>query len=83
MAIDRTSKYAIAQLHEQCRPGHRLRLPGSADSGLPSGLTRWGIQFAKLPKNRSGPAAMCRINRFGQIRREHDVEYRATKPHHW
>ena len=45
-------------------------------------LTDNGIQFAELPKNRSGPTAMYRVNRFDQICREHDIEHRLTKPNH-
>jgi transposase InsO family protein len=41
-----------------------------------------GIQFAELPKNRGGPTAMYRVNRFDQICREHRIEHRLTKPNH-
>jgi len=45
-------------------------------------LTDNGIQFAELPKNRAGPSAMYRVNRFDQICRAHDIEHRLTKPNH-
>jgi hypothetical protein len=42
----------------------------------------YGIQFAELPKNRRGPTALYRVNRFDQICRAHDIEHRLTKPNH-
>jgi len=45
-------------------------------------LTDNGIPFAELPKNRRGPIALYRVNRFDQISRVHDIEHRLTKPNH-
>ena len=45
-------------------------------------LTDNGIQFAELPKNRQGPTARWRVNRFDQICRAHGIEHRLTKPNH-
>jgi len=45
-------------------------------------LTDNGIQFADLPKNRNGWTARLRAHRFYQIRREHGIEHRLTKPNH-
>jgi len=45
-------------------------------------LMCYGIQFAEQPKNRRGPTALYRINRFDQICRAHDIEHRLTKPNH-
>ena len=42
----------------------------------------YGIQFAELPKNRRGPTALYRINRFDQICQAHDIAHRLTKPNH-
>lgn len=45
-------------------------------------LTDNGIQFADLPKNRSGPTAMWRGHPFDRTCREHGIEHRLTKPNH-
>ena len=42
-------------------------------------LTDNGIPFAELPKNRRGPTALYRVNRFDQICRAHDIEHRLIK----
>jgi len=42
-------------------------------------LTDNGIQFADLPKNRSGPPARLRGH---HACREHGIEHRLTKPNH-
>src|SRR5829696_4386279 len=41
-----------------------------------------GIQFADLPKNRSGPTAMFRGHPFDRACRSHGIEHRLTKPNH-
>jgi transposase InsO family protein len=85
VAIDRTSKYAFAQLHERAdRPTACAFLEALIEACLPAAkiLTDNGIQFAELPKNRSGLTAMYRVNRFDQICREHHIEHRLTKPNH-
>ena len=45
-------------------------------------LTDNGIQFADLPKKRSGPTARLRGHPFDRPRREHEIEHRLTKPNH-
>jgi transposase InsO family protein len=50
-------------------------------------LTDNGIQFAPLPKNRSGPTARYMGARHkghpvGDLCRAHDIEHRLTKPNH-
>ena len=45
-------------------------------------LTDNGIQFADLPKNRSGPTAMFRGHPFDRACRRHGIEHRLTKPNH-
>ncbi|WP_419952120.1 IS481 family transposase [Methylobacterium sp.] len=86
VAIDRTSKYAFAQLHERAdRPvacSFLEALIAACPYRLHTILTDNGIQFAELPKNRRGPTALYRINRFDQICRAHDIEHRLTKPNH-
>jgi transposase InsO family protein len=86
VAIDRTSKYAFAQLHERAdRPVACAFLEALIEAcpyRLHIILTDNGIQFAELPKNRRGPTALYRVNRFDQICRAHDIEHRLTKPNH-
>jgi transposase InsO family protein len=45
-------------------------------------LTDNGIQFADLPKNRSGPTAMFRGHPFDRVCANHGIEHRLTKPNH-
>lgn len=41
-----------------------------------------GTQFADLPKNRKGPAAMMRGHPFDRACARHGIEHRLTKPNH-
>lgn len=86
VAVDRTSKYAFAQLHERAdRPTAVAFLTALIEAcpyRLHTILTDSGIQFAELPKNRNGVTARWRVNRFDQVCREHCVEHRLTKPNH-
>ena len=45
-------------------------------------LTDNGIQFADLPKNRSGLTAMFRDHPFDRVCWANDMEHRLTKPNH-
>ena len=45
-------------------------------------LTDNGIQFADIPKNRSGPTAMWRGHPFDRACQNHGIEHRMTKPKH-
>jgi transposase InsO family protein len=45
-------------------------------------LTDNGIQFADLPKNRSGATAMFRGHPFDRVCWANDIEHRLTKPNH-
>jgi transposase InsO family protein len=86
VAVDRTSKFVFAQLHAQAdRPtacAFLEALIAACPYDLHIVLTDNGIQFAELPKNRAGPSAMYRVNRFDQICRAHEIEHRLTKPNH-
>ena len=86
VAIDRTSKYAFAQLHERADRPVACAFPEALIEACPYRLhiilTDNSIQFAELPKNRRGPTALYRVNRFDQICRAHDIEHRLTKPNH-
>jgi hypothetical protein len=86
VGIDRTSKFAFVQLHEQAdRPtavAFLEALIAATPYGLHTILTDNGIQFADLPRNRDGWTARYRVHRFDQICREHGIEHRLTKPNH-
>jgi transposase InsO family protein len=86
VGIDRTSKYAFVQLHEQAdRPTAVVFLEAliaAVPYRLHTILTDNGIQFADLPRNRDGWTARFRVHRFDQICREHGIEHRLTKPNH-
>jgi hypothetical protein len=61
VAIDRTSKFAFAQLHEKANRHTATAFLKALIAVVPykihTILTDNGIQFCDLPKNRSGPAA--------------------------
>jgi transposase InsO family protein len=86
VAIDRTSKFAFAQLHGQAnRPTAVVFLEALIEAvpyRLHTILTDNGIQFADLPRNRDGWTARYRVHRFDQICRENGIEHRLTKPNH-
>lgn len=86
VAIDRTSKFAFAQLHDKAdRPTAVSFLKALIESvpyRLHTILTDNGIQFTDLPRNRDGWTARYRVHRFDQICREHGIEHRLTKPNH-
>ena len=86
VGIDRTSKFAFVQLHEQAdRPTAVILLEaliGAVPYRPHTILTDNGIQFADLPRNRDGWTARFRVHRFDQICREHGIEHRLTKPNH-
>ena len=86
VGIDRTSKFAFIQLHEQAdRPTAVIFLEAliaAVPYRLHTILTDNGIQFADLPRNRNGWTARYRVHRFDQICNEHGIEHRLTKPNH-
>jgi len=86
VGIDRTSKFAFAQLHEAAdRPTAVAFLEALLEAvpyELHTILTDNGIQFADLPRNRDSWTARMRVHRFDQICREHGIEHRLTKPNH-
>ena len=86
VGIDRTSKFAFVQLHEQAdRPTAVIFLEAliaAVPYRLHTILTDNGIQFADLPRNRNGWTARYRVHRFDQICNEHGIEHRLTKLNH-
>ena len=86
MAVDRTSKYAFARLVKRAT-GMAARafleeLVAAVPYQIHTVLTDNGIQFADLPKNRTGPTAMWRGHPFDRTCHELGIEHRLTKPNH-
>lgn len=86
VAIDRTSKFALAQLVERANTKTACAFLEALVERVPytihTVLTDNGIQFADLPKNRKGPTAMLRGHPFDRSCRHHGIEHRLTKPNH-
>ena len=86
VAIDRTSKFAFAQLVEKANTVTARAFLDALVAAVPYKiaivLTDNGIQFADLPKNRSGPTAQWRGHPFDRACRQHGIEHRLTKPNH-
>jgi len=86
VAIDRTSKFAYAELHEraarQTASDFLKALIKAVPYKIHTVLTDNGIQFADLPKNRMGPTALWRGHMFDRVCGENNIEHRLTKPNH-
>ena len=86
VAIDRTSKFAFVQLVEKADTVTSRAFLDALVAAVPYKieivLTDNGIQFADLPKNRSGPTARWRGHPFGRACQHHGIEHRLTKPNH-
>jgi transposase-like protein len=86
VAIDRTSKFAYAELHETANRKTATAFLKALIKAVPykihTVLTDNGIQFADLPKNRFGPTARWRGHMFDLLCNEHGIEHRLTKPNH-
>ena len=82
----RTSKFAVARLVDKANMQTARAFLEALVAAVPYGveivLTDNGIQFADLPKNRSGPTARLRGHPFDRVCREHGIEHRLTKPNH-
>ena len=86
VAIDRTSKFAFAQLHEKANRHTATAFLKALIAVVPykihTILTDNGIQFCDLPKNRLGPTARWQTHMFDLLCRAHGIEHRLTKPNH-
>jgi transposase InsO family protein len=86
VAVDRTSKFAFAQLVERANVVTASAFLHALVEAIPyrihTVLTDNGIQFADLPKNRQGPTALLRGHPFDRACRRHGIEHRLTKPNH-
>lgn len=85
-AVDRTSKFAFAQLVEKATTATARAFLDALVAAVPYKieivLTDNGIQFTDLPKNRMGPTARFRGHPFDRACRQHGIEHRLTKPNH-
>ena len=86
VAIDRTSKFVFAQLFDRATTESAKVFLENLIAAVPykinTVLTDNGIQFADLPKNRSGITARLRGHPFDRVCWKHEVEHRLTKPNH-
>jgi transposase InsO family protein len=86
VAIDRTSKIAFARLFERANTAAARafleRLVEAIPYKIEVVLTDNGIQFADLPKNRSGATARFRGHPFDRTCSQHAIEHGLTKPNH-
>jgi hypothetical protein len=86
VAIDRTSKFAFAQLHPTANVKTAVNFLAALIKAVPYKihivLTDNGIQFGDSIQHRSGPTARYRLHMFDRVCREHDIEHRFTKPNH-
>jgi transposase InsO family protein len=86
VAVDRTSKYAFARLMQKATVATARAFLSDLVEAVPykihTVLTDNGIQFADLPKNRSGPTAKWRGHPFDRTCRGYGIEHRLTKPNH-
>jgi hypothetical protein len=84
VAIDRTSKFAFAQLQPKAdvttASGFLKALVDAVPYRIHTVLTDNGIQFGDAIQHRSGPTARYRVHMFGRVCLEHGIEHRFTKP---
>ena len=77
VGIDRTSKFAFAQLHEKADRSTAAVFQEASLEAVPDDphtiLTDNSIQCTDLPHNRDGWTTRMRVHRFDQICREHDI----------
>lgn len=86
VAVDRTSKFAFAQLNEAANVKTAAAFLEALIEAVPytihTVLTDNGVQFCDMPQNRSGPTARYRLHMFDRVCRENQIEHRLTKPKH-
>jgi hypothetical protein len=85
VAIDRPSKFAVAQFVDKANTQTARAFLEALVAAVPYRveivLTDNGIQFADLPKNRSGPTARLRHHPFDRVCMANAIEHRLTKPY--
>jgi transposase InsO family protein len=84
VAIDRTSKFAVARLCDEATRRTACRFLEEVLIVVPyklhTILTDNGIQFAEQPRNRG--TILSRMSRFDMISQANKIEHRLTKPNH-
>lgn len=84
VAIDRTSKFAVAQLVDKANRKTAWEFLEAVLEAVPykihTILTDNGIQFCEQPRNRN--TAYSRLMRFDMICAANGIEHRLTKPNH-
>ena len=83
VGIDRASKFAVAQLVDQANTQTARAFLEGLVAAVPYKveivLTDNGVQFADLPKNRSGPTARLRGHPFDRACGEHGIEHKISR----
>ena len=86
VAIDRTSKFAFAQLAEKANRVTASAFLAALIEAVPykihTVLTDNGIQFTFPPRYADGPTARYATHMFDMRCRENGIEHRLTKPNH-
>jgi len=86
VAIDRTSKFAFAQLAEKANRMSASAFLTALIEAVPykihTVLTDNGIQFTFPPRYADGPTARYATHMFDMRCRENGIEHRLTKPNH-
>lgn len=86
VAVDRTSKFAFAQLHGAATVKVAASFLQALVEAVPyqihAVLTDNGVQFCDQPSRRSGPTARWRLHLFDRVCRQYEIEHRFTKPNH-
>jgi len=86
VAIDRTSKFAFAQLTEKANrvtaSAFLTALIDAVPYKIHTVLTDNGIQFTFPPRYADGPTARYATHMFDRRCRENGIEHRLTKPNH-
>jgi hypothetical protein len=84
VAVDRTSKFAVARLYEEATRPTACQFLEELLKVVPyrihTLLTDNGIQFAEQPRNRN--TILSRQSRFDMICEANEIEHRLTKPNH-
>lgn len=84
VAIDRTSKFAFAQLHErqtiETAAGFLRALLAMLPYAIHTVLTDNGAQFSHV--SQQGAGRVARAHLFEAVCAEHGIEHRLTKPNH-
>jgi transposase-like protein len=86
VGIDRTSKFAYAELHAKSDRNISTAFLRSLIAAVPYSLhtilTDNGSQFCHAPRYRNGPTARYIRHMFDMCCDEHGIEHRLTKPKH-